>query len=51
MKSYDNRITKLEKAIDELRHPNEERFILVNKTKGETPEGKYRKSKVDWEGK
>lgn len=40
MKNYDNRLTKIEKAIDEILNPSEDRIILVNKSAGETKEGK-----------
>jgi hypothetical protein len=41
MKSnFDNRLTRIEKAIDEILNPCEEMIILVNKNLGETKEGK-----------
>jgi hypothetical protein len=40
MKNYDSRLKKIEKEFEEIFNPYEERIILVNKSAGETKEGK-----------
>lgn len=40
MKNYDSRLAKVEKAIKELLNFNEAVVIIVNKSNGETEEGK-----------
>jgi hypothetical protein len=40
MKNFDSRLTKIEKIIDEILNPSEDRIILINKSAGETKEGK-----------
>jgi hypothetical protein len=40
MKNFDSRLTKIERANEEILNPYEDRIILVNKSAGETKEGK-----------
>jgi hypothetical protein len=40
MKNYDSRLKKIEKEFEEILNPYEDRIILVNKSAGETKEGK-----------